>query len=245
MSSPWIVRLGQVTRPRLRLLCIPQAGGGPVTFRSLAPELPDDIELLALRLPGRESRRREAPLRDMGEAVSAVLAALAEYEDLPLALFGYCSGAYLMVELAREILRARQPWLRRLFACGACGPAQVDRTRRVYAMQDAEFKDYLRASGIMPALILEDPSLFSIFEPAIRADFEMWETATYRPGPPMAVPITVIGGRADPVVEFEELIEWREHTAAEFTMRIFPGGHGFFSTAVTALGAAVTMDLRD
>ncbi len=245
MSSPWIVRLGQVIRPRLRLLCIPQAGGGPVTFQPLAAELPDDIELLALRLPGRESRRREAPVRDMGEVVSAVLAALEEYEDLPLALFGYCSGAYLMVELAREILRARQPSLHRLFACGACGPAHVDRARGVYAMRDAEFKDYLRSFGIMPALILEDPSLFSIFEPAIRADFETWETTPYRPGPPMAVPITVIGGRADPMVDFEELIEWREHTAREFTMRIFPGGHGFFSTGVTALGAAVTMDLLD
>jgi surfactin synthase thioesterase subunit len=225
-------------------LCIPQAGGGPVTFHSLAPELPDDIELLALRLPGRESRRREAPVRDMGEAVSAVLAALQEYADLPLALFGYCSGAYLMVELAREIIRARRLALRRLFACGACGPAQVDRTRRVYAMPDAEFKDYLRAFGIMPALILDDPGLFSIFEPAIRADFETWESAPYVPGQPMAVPITVIGGRADPMVDFEELLEWREHTADEFTMRIFPGGHGFFTTGVTALGAAVTMDLR-
>jgi medium-chain acyl-[acyl-carrier-protein] hydrolase len=242
MSNPWMVRLGQSSWPRVRLLCIPQSGGGPATFRPLAGELPGDIDLLALRPPGRESRRHEAPVTTMDDLIKAVLAALDEYAELPLALFGYCSGAYAMVELAREIIKTGRPLLR-LFACAACGPAQANRGRRVHAMPDAELRDYLRSYGIMPAEILDDPALFRIFEPAIRADFETWETAPYLPGPPLPVPITVIGGRTDPMIEFDELLEWRQHTSAEFTLRIFPGGHGFFTTGVRTLGATVATDL--
>lgn len=245
MSGSLLVRLGPAAEPRIRLLCIPQSGGGTTTFRPLAAELSDDVDLLALRPPGRESRLREPPVRNMNELLGDVLAALDGYRELPLALFGYCSGAYLMVELARELIRAGHPRLSRLFACAACGPAQVNRTQGVHAMPDADFKDYLRTYDIMPAPILDDPALFSMFEPAIRADFETWETASFAPGQPMAVPITVIGGRLDPVVEFSELLEWRDHTSREFTLRVFPGGHGFFTTGIKALGAAITSDLRE
>jgi surfactin synthase thioesterase subunit len=245
MSGSLLVRLGPATKPTIRLLCIPQSGGGTTTFRPLASVLPGDIDLLALRPPGRESRLREPPIRDMNELLGALLTALDGYQDLPLALFGYCSGAYLMVELARELIRAGHPRLRRMFACSACGPAQVDRTQSVHAMPDAEFKDYIRTCGIMPAPILDDPTLFSMFEPAIRADFETWEKTPFAPGQPMAVPITVIGGRLDPVVGFSDLLGWRDHTSREFTLRVLPGGHGFLTTDVGVLGAAITSDLRE
>jgi medium-chain acyl-[acyl-carrier-protein] hydrolase len=243
MSSTWIVRLNRPSWPRARLLCIPQSGGGPATFRPLAGQVPADIDLLALRPPGRESRRLEPPVTVMDDLVKAVADALDEYLELPLALFGYCSGAFAMAELAREIHPAGQPRLTRLFACGACSPGQADRDRQVHAMPGAQLRQYLRAFGIMPAQILDDPDLFGIFEPVIRADFQVWEKAPYIHGPPLPVPITVIGGRADPMVEFRELLDWRHYTSDEFMLRLFPGGHDFFTTGVQALGTAIATDM--
>ncbi|MEZ0075263.1 thioesterase II family protein [Planotetraspora sp. GP83] len=244
MTSPWVARLGPVADPRVRVVCVPQAGGGTATFRPLSGELPRDIDLLALRLPGRETRRREAPLRRMDDLVDTLLLELDRYKDLPLALFGYCSGAYLMIELARAMVRTGRPAPARLFACGACGPATVDRGRGVHAMPDAEFKDYLGQFNVTPPAILGDPALFGMFEPAIRADFEVFETAPFAPGPPLDVPVTAIAGRDDAGVPFEEVLEWREHTSRAFTLRVLPGSHDFFTANLRALGAAMASDLK-
>jgi surfactin synthase thioesterase subunit len=246
MTNPWLARIGQAAWPRIRLVCVPQSGGGPATFRPLAAELPGDIDLLVLRPPGRENRLHEAPVRNLDEFVKAALTAIEELAELPLALFGYCSGAFAMMGLAREISAAGRPELLRLFACAAASPEQAARSSGiVHAMPRAMLREHLRSYGIMPVEILDDPALFDIFEPAIRADFEVWETAPRSCGQPLPAPITVIGGRRDPMIEFDELIEWQHHTSADFTLRLLPGGHDFFTSGVQALGAAIAADLRD
>ena len=59
--DPWFHREGRGV-PRARLLCLPPAGAGAQFFRGWSDALPDGVEVLALRLPGRESRLREAPI---------------------------------------------------------------------------------------------------------------------------------------------------------------------------------------
>jgi medium-chain acyl-[acyl-carrier-protein] hydrolase len=174
-----------------------------------------------------------------------LLAALDEYKDLPLALFGYCSGAFVMFELARAMERSGRPGPARLFACGSCGPAVVDRDRDVHKMPDTELKQYLRRFSVTPPSILGDPALFGIFEPAIRADFEIYETMPFVPGPPLDVPITAITGRDDPSVTVEQVLYWREHTSRAFTLRVLPGGHDFFTANLPMLNAAIAGDLKE
>lgn len=67
---------------RLRLVCLPCAGGGTAVFRGWPARLPADVELLAVRLPGRESRIRERPYRD-GEPLTRELARLLTEEVRP------------------------------------------------------------------------------------------------------------------------------------------------------------------
>jgi surfactin synthase thioesterase subunit len=242
MTNPWIVRLGPVGDARVRLLCIPQAGGGTATFRPLAGELPREIDLMALRLPGRETRRREPEIRRMDELVPALTEALDDYKDLPLALFGYCSGAYAMFELARHLIRTGRPAPVRLFVCASAGPMIVNRARNVHLMPEGQFKDYLAKFRVTPEQILNDPTLFAIFESAIRADFAVYETAPFVPGP-VAIPITAIGARDDLSVDVEELLEWREHTTSAFTLHVLQGAHNFFTADLTTLAHTLTLHL--
>ena len=58
-THPWVVRTKP--RPRLRLFCLPYAGGGAALFRLWADNLPAEIEACPIFLPGRERRMREAP----------------------------------------------------------------------------------------------------------------------------------------------------------------------------------------
>lgn len=105
----------------LRLLCIPFAGGGTVTFRRWAALLPPHIEAFAVQLPGREDRLREPALDDWQSMMDALIEAVAPLPFLPTAIFGHSLGAVIALELGRR-MHARQPGrLRQVFASGGLG----------------------------------------------------------------------------------------------------------------------------
>lgn len=238
-----IRKLGPSRPADVRLLCIPQAGAGTAVFRPLAAATAAD--LYAVQLPGREGRRREPPYRRMDQLASALVAALAEQPGLPLALLGYCSGALVAFELARRLADTGHPLAPvRLIVCASPGPQIIDRNRGVHQMPRPRLVSYLREYEITPELILSDESVFEVFEPAIRADFGLFEAEPYRPGPPLDLPVSVIGGRDDRGVEFTELLSWRDVAAGEFSLRLLPGGHGFISTAAAATARAINAELR-
>jgi surfactin synthase thioesterase subunit len=240
-----IVRLAQARSPRLRLLCFPQAGGGSATFRPLAAVLPPTVDLCAVRLPGRETRRREPVLHGMDDVLVEVMTALTGLDDLPMALLGYCSGSIIAYRVAQELAVSRGKPPVRLIVLASPGPRVVPTRDWVHPLSRPGLVERLRRFQVTPDLILDDADLFDIFEPGVRADFEVFETWDYRPGPPLDLPITVIGAREDASVAFDELLMWHDHTNREFTVRIMPGGHNFLGSATSRLGEMLASDLRD
>src|SRR5205814_8095171 len=89
----WFRRYRPVPECRLRLVCFPHAGGSASAYRSWPDSLPGDIELLAVRYPGRQDRLREPCLTSVAELADAVTGALTPYLDRPVALFGHSMGA--------------------------------------------------------------------------------------------------------------------------------------------------------
>jgi medium-chain acyl-[acyl-carrier-protein] hydrolase len=61
----------------------------------------------------------------------------------------------------------------------------------------------------------------------LRADFDLLESYRYLPEAPLAVPIHVFGGMDDVHVRQSHLEAWRNHTAGQFSLRIYMGGHFF------------------
>lgn len=93
---------------RLRLFCIPYAGGGASLYREWASALAPWIEVQPVQLPGRESRFDEPPLTSMADLVQEILDPIGPYLDLPIAVFGHSMGALIGYELVRRLQR-RQP----------------------------------------------------------------------------------------------------------------------------------------
>jgi surfactin synthase thioesterase subunit len=243
-TAPWLVRLSAARDQTVRLVCLPHAGGGGSTFRPLAAALPPWIEVLGVRLPGRESRRREPPVSDFDTAVAAVLAEISARAPLPIALFGYCSGALLAHEIAVQLCAAVRPPVA-LFGCSSQAPHDYGRDRGVHQLPRAQLIDYLRGMNVMPDSILDDPSLFDLFEPAIRADFAMVETSLYRATDPLPMPVVAAGARGDSGVLFEDLLEWRRTGSGQFAVHLFSGGgHGFLTSVPDALAGVVVGSLN-
>lgn len=107
-ASNWVrrfhpARSGRLGPPRLRLLCLPHAGGSATFFFPLSAGLHPETEVLAVQYPGRQDRRKEPALRSIEDLAYAVTAEIADEGAAPLALFGHSTGAILAFETTRRL----------------------------------------------------------------------------------------------------------------------------------------------
>ena len=62
---------------------------------------------------------------------------------------------------------------------------------------------------------------------ALRADFEVDETYSYKEGPPLDCPISAFGGIDDHDVSQADLAAWKTLTSQEFSLQMMEGDHFF------------------
>lgn len=227
-DSTWIEVRHPRPGARLRLVCLPFAGGSAGVFRDWAPGLPGHVEVCAVRLPGRERRFEEPAFDRIEPLASAVLEGLVALLDRPFAFFGHSMGALVAFELTRR-LRAlgREP--AGFFASG-CRAPQMGVGHRRHLLPEEELIASLREMNGTPPELLENEELMRLVLPTLRSDFAVVETFHYRPQPPFSWPLVAFGGLEDPEVSREQLEAWSQHAAGPFRMHLLPGDHFFVSS---------------
>ncbi|MGW0494307.1 thioesterase II family protein [Streptomyces sp. NPDC003007] len=255
MDGQWFRRFGDPDPDALRLICFPHAGGAASAYQPLSRLLRPHVEVRAVQYPGRQDRRLETPVADIGELAATVARKLEDEAEAearagrpgdtgtPFAFFGHSMGALVAYETARilEGRGARPP--RRLFlsARGAPGPRRSPHD--VPADDDAILAAVRRLGGTGVAL-LDDPELVDMVLPALRADYAALAAYSWTPGEPLHTPVTVLCGDADPVVSVEEAAGWRAFTHAETEVRVFPGGHFYVDQRLDDVAGVVLRGVR-
>ena len=114
----------QAPRPdaRLRLFCLPYAGGGASFYRPWIERLAPDVHVHPVQLPGREARLREHAFERIEPLIASLADVLGAHLDRPFALFGHSMGALIAFELARELRRRQAPVPVRLLVSGHPAP---------------------------------------------------------------------------------------------------------------------------
>lgn len=189
--------------------------------------MPDNIELWTLRLPGREQRLSETPFRRMEPLVEALYEAMEPQLSGPYAFYGHSLGALVGFEMARKIQRQGEPGPVRLIISAHTAP-QLGLCRPVlHNLPDNEFMNALRNFAGTPEEVIANEDLMSIMMVALRADFEVDETYSYEPGPPLECPISAFGGIDDVDVPQDSLEAWRIQTSRQFSLHMMEGDHFF------------------
>lgn len=85
---------------KLRLFCLPYGGGGAQIYREWQSLMPDEIDVIPIQLPGRETRIKEAPYTDINSLLADLVQAILPELDRPYALFGHSFGGLLAYTLA-------------------------------------------------------------------------------------------------------------------------------------------------
>lgn len=242
-KDPWVVRRKPRSSPAVRLFCFPYAGGGSAVFQPWTSELPEDIDVCAVQLPGREHRIGERPVDSLSALLPLLLKALRPYlEGMEgrFAFFGHSMGALVSFELTRALRRQGGPLPRMLFASGRVGPTCRMRNPPLAGLPDQEFVAAISARyGGIPAAVLKEPELMALLLPMLRADMRIHETYVYVEEPALALPIYALGGTEDPLVTEEELLAWQQETTGPFKVQRFPGGHFFLNELRSQVLAAI------
>ncbi|WP_428966225.1 thioesterase II family protein [Micromonospora fluostatini] len=225
LTGRWMRVIRASPAPRLRLLCFAHAGGSASFFRTWAPAVPGDVELVAVRYPGREDRILEPPATTMPQLAAPIAEVVAELRGVPLVLFGHSMGALVAYEVARR-LPARH--LTGLFVSGRAAPGAGGSEGLATADDDA-LVDSLTELGHTPAEFLTRPELRDLVLPAYRADCGIVEGYdrewAERAAEALPIPLTVYHGVDDRDVDDRDAAGWASVTRSDFGVRAFPGGH--------------------
>ncbi len=244
MSQPTASAWLQCPRPspaaRLRLYAFPYAGGGASVFFPWAAALGPEIEVWAVRLPGRETRLREPAFTSFPAALAALEREVVPRLRPPYALFGHSLGALIAFALAQRLQRGPGPAPAALIVSGARAPHCPNPEPEIGGLPDAAFCTELRDryNGIPPA-VLAHPELLELVLPMLRADIRLYEDYRPTPAPPLPCPLAAFGGKNDPIVSPEDLAAWRTEAGGGFESQLFDGDHFFLQSSSAAILAAV------
>jgi medium-chain acyl-[acyl-carrier-protein] hydrolase len=230
-ASRWIARPRPAAGTRLRMFCFPHVGAGAAAFNSWLDVLPPEVELCAIRLPGRENRLREPLLDDWRELFESLEPVLAPLLDIPFVLVGHCSGSVLTYELARRLNAAAGPVPVMVILSSTDGPSVRRIDDPLHLLPRREMLSRVVEFGGMAKEVLDDPDLVDMFERILRADYRVIERLEYSVGPPLDVPITVVGGRHDEFASCQGMAAWSAETTKEFALHLLDAGHYILAEA--------------
>jgi medium-chain acyl-[acyl-carrier-protein] hydrolase len=231
---------------RLRLLCFPYAGSAAAVYRPWVDLFGPHVDVCPVELPGRGVRTAEPLLRDMKRMADSLLEAIeALPPEVPLAFFGHSMGARIAFELACRL----GPRVRHLFASGSASPDVAPRlgggpgAKTIAQLSDEEFRLRLRVMGGTPVEILDDDALMERALPVVRSDFILVERYRAAPHAQLSVPITVLRGEQDAMVDLSDAERWQLRTNAAFRLLEIPGGHFFLEEQRALVVREVMRDL--
>ncbi len=244
MTQPvWLPLTKTDASKTLRLFCFPYAGGSSTIFHRWGEQLPDWVEVIAARLPGRGPKIREHAKESIGEIVQDIEPEVKALTGTPIALFGHSFGALVAFEVARQLHNLGQPPT--LLVVSASRAAHLPPTRApIHALEQPEFIAELKQMGGTSENILESTELMQLLLPTLRADFKAAETYRYTPDEKLSCPILALASPTDPHIKISQAAAWEQLTNNTFQIEQISGGHHFLETSRSEVLAILSAALK-
>lgn len=228
------------SRTDFSMVCVPYAGGSAITYQPLAVQMPGNIELYALDLPGHDYSRKDEPLLPIREVARQCIEEIKQTVKGPVVLYGHCVGGALTMEIARQLDEEKYPLLR-VFLGGTFPIARIpgrffDWYSKLFpsdrSMSNKSYHAFLKALGGFTEV--EDLEERDFMIRCLRHDAresEDYYTEAYaeKGWPKLSCPVTCVIGEKDRATElYEERYKEWEYFSDRVDLIVIPkSGHYF------------------
>ncbi|NDW06009.1 thioesterase II family protein [Jiella pacifica] len=239
-AGQWIVGEEDLANADRILVCFPHAGAGASMYRPWRARMPASTAVLAVQLPGRETRASEPLIDDAREAARAISQAIVTARRgeraWPMAFFGHSLGALVAFETARTLAEEGEPGPHILFAAGRRAPGLALSRPLLHTLDDDDFVAAVRELGGTPPGILEDRRFARFILPMLRSDIAMTDGYVLSPGPDLAARIVTLRADGDILASRAEVEAWADFApVGQFRCVVFSGDHFFVRHAQQAV----------
>ncbi|MCP4216491.1 MAG: thioesterase [bacterium] len=217
---------------RIKLFCIPYAGGSAMVYGTWKNFLDRRIVLHPVELPGRGKRINEPYCANIMESAEDVLKTI-KYELLdgtPYAFFGHSLGSIIAYQTAQLIRERRMPEPAHIFFSGRGAPHILRSDKKpYYLLPDDEFKEKVLDLGGTPEEFFQHPELMEILLPLLKSDFKI--SGQYKHPEkitPLTCDISIMTGKEEDLKP-GQVEGWEDHTTEKCILYHFEGGHFFLN----------------
>lgn len=214
---------------KIKLICIPYAGGNSMVFRPWKTTLSPNIELVTPELAGRGARLTDNLYNSINEAAEDLFQILRKSDQLhSYALYGHSMGTLIIVELLKLIKHSGDELPLHIFYSGRGVPhLKTNNGKKFHLMNEEQFRKEVLALGGTPLEIFETPELAELFIPTLKNDFRITETYISDTTPSAYdINISVFIGTNEDITN-DGVEGWEDYTTKECRIHFFEGGHFF------------------
>lgn len=224
----------EISMKKVKLFCIPYAGGSATMFFKLRHYLKDTIELCPVELPGRGTRFEEKGINTIEEMAVDVYAQIKHQLNVTYSLLGYSMGGLVAYEVYKLILHDGKNALIQLpqksIYAAVLPPKETCKyfPKPIHQYSDDHFLDEVIALGGTPINNLSERTILKDFIGILRNDFKaVWE---YENVPhSIDVHLNEICVLYSDSEEKNSIKEWAKYTNRACSFYHFDGGHFFIN----------------
>ena len=225
----------------MNIFCIPCAGGSAYMFRKIEKLLPSGTVIVPLEIAGRGSRFTEKLNQCIEETADDLYNRIKERTSDDYCILGFSMGGIIAYELCRRIYNNGLKMPKSVFILGTEPPEYFSKTE-YHKLNDNDFKEKLISINGIPEELVQNKELFSIYLPALRADFRMCENYHKENNTvKFDVSFHLINGINDDI-SIEQLELWKNY-CRDCTMDFVPGNHFFINSNISETALAISKNL--
>lgn len=224
-----VIRPKQLGNATTTLVCLGFCGGGTGPYHPWAEVVPPAVDLALICYPGRDGRFLEDFATTWDElAEDTVRTVVSAVGDGPYVLFGHSMGGWMAFDVASR-LETRGTSVPDALVVSSCNaPSRGLTPRDMFPASqdtDADLLTWMRTHGLVPDHVLDHPDLLEMAVEIMRADIAVRDTFHYNGSAGVTMPLQVLHGRDDQVIESAAPAQWRRLALGRYRHDSLPGGH--------------------
>lgn len=229
---------------KIKLFCLPYAGGSASVYYKFKRYMTDGIELCPVELAGRGSRISQPCYDTLEQAADDVYGIIKnKIEDAQYAIFGHSLGSILAFEVIRRLKANGDKAPVHAFLSGSRPPHRLNKDKPLHGLPDDLFIKEILALGGTDKDVFQNEELRKYFVPLLKADFRIVENYKFdNKFEKLNIGITIFNGKNDKITN-NEMQDWQMYTSGAFNLYEFEGNHFFINTHTKEVAKIINLTL--